>query len=372
MPQFNKRMFAMSTDRIYNFSSGPSMLPLPVLEQAASELTNYRGSGMSVMEMSHRGKDYLAVFEEVKADMRKALDIPETHEILFMQGGATLQFSAVPLNLIGKTGKADYAVTGNFSNLAMKEAKKYGEVNIACSSEERNHTYIPGQADIRISPDASYFYYCSNNTIYGTEWKYVPETGGAPLVCDMSSNIMSVPVDVSKYGLIYAGVQKNMAPSGMAVVIIDKSLTGGELAFTPKLLSYQLMIESDSMNNTPPTFTIYMLGLVLKWLEKQGGVEGMGKLKAAKAKILYDVLDTGGLFRGFADKDARSDMNVTFTTGDKEMDAKFVKEAKASGFEALAGHRSVGGLRASIYNAMPVEGVQKLAGFMREFETRNV
>lgn len=360
----------MSTDRVYNFSSGPSMLPLPALEQAAAEMTNYRGSGMSVMEMSHRSKVYLNIFDEVKADLKRLLDVPDTHEIIFMQGGATLQFSAVPLNLIGKTGIADYAVTGNFSNLAMKEAKKYGDINIACSSEDRNHTYIPAREDITVSDDASYFYYCSNNTIYGTEWKYVPETGDVPLVCDMSSNIMSVPVDVSKYGLIFAGVQKNMAPAGMAVVIIDKDLAGDELAITPKLLDYQLMIDSDSMNNTPPCYTIYMLGLVLKWLEQQGGIKGMSRIKADKAKILYDAIDDSGFYTGCAEKAARSDMNVTFRTPGEELDDKFAKEAAAAGFENLSGHRSVGGLRASIYNAMPVEGVQKLTSFMRDFEMK--
>ena len=361
----------MSTARIYNFSAGPSMLPLPVLEQAAAEMTNYRDSGMSVMEMSHRSKVYLAIFEEVKADLKRIMNVPDTHEIIFMQGGATLQFSAAPLNLIGKTGKADYAVTGNFSSVAMKEAKKYGEISIACSSEDRNHTYIPRVEDIKVSPDASYFYYCANNTIYGTEWKYVPETGGVPLVCDMSSNIMSVPVDVSKYGVIFAGVQKNMAPAGMAVVIADKSLCGNELPITPKLLSYQVMIDSDSMNNTPPCYTIYMLGLVLKWLDTQGGIEGMSRIKADKAKILYDVIDESGIFAGCAEKEARSDMNITFRTNDKDLDEKFAKEAAAAGFENLKGHRNVGGMRASVYNAMPVEGVQKLAAFMRDFEMKN-
>ncbi|MDR0491607.1 MAG: 3-phosphoserine/phosphohydroxythreonine transaminase [Oscillospiraceae bacterium] len=361
----------MPTERIYNFSAGPSVLPLSVLEQAASEMTNYRGSGMSVMEMSHRSKAYLSIFEETKADLKRLLKIPDTHEILFMQGGATLQFSVVPLNLIGRTGKADYAVTGSFANLAMKEAKRYGEVRIACSSEDKNHTYIPQQQDLVTSADASYFYYCANNTIYGTEWKYVPETGGAPLVCDMSSNIMSVPADISKYGVIFAGVQKNMAPAGMAVVIIDKALAGSELAYTPKLLSYQLMIDSDSMHNTPPCYTIYMLGLVLKWLDTQGGVEGMCKLKAEKAKILYDAIDESKMFIGCAEKEARSDMNVTFRTAGEELDSKFVKEATNAGFDNLKGHRSVGGMRASIYNAMPVEGVQKLASFMRDFELAN-
>ena len=347
------------------------MLPLTVLEHAAAEMTNFRGSGMSVMEMSHRSKAYLSIFEEVKSDLRRIIRVPDTHEIIFMQGGATMQFSAVPLNLIGETGIADYAVTGSFSTLAMKEAKKYGEINIACSSEDRNHTYIPAQEEITISADASYFYYCANNTIYGTEWKYVPETGDVPLVCDMSSNIMSLPVNVSKYGLIFAGVQKNMAPAGMAVVIINKELAGDELAITPKLMSYQLMIDSDSMHNTPPCYTIYMLGLVLKWLDEQGGIESISKLKAEKAKILYSLLDDSNFFTGCAEKAARSDMNVTFRAPSEELDDKFAKEAAAAGFENLKGHRSVGGLRASIYNAMPVEGVQKLASFMRDFETKN-
>jgi len=361
----------MSNERIFNFSAGPSVLPLSVLEQAAAEMTNYRGSGMSVMEMSHRSKVYLSIFEEVKADLKRIMKIPDTHEILFTPGGATLQFSAVPMNLIGKTGKADYAVTGNFSNLAMKEAKKYGEIHVACSSEDRNHTYIPAQSDISLSPDASYFHYCSNNTIFGTEWKYVPETGDVPIVCDMSSNILSLPVDVSKFGLIYAGVQKNMAPAGAAVVILDKSLAGHELPFTPKLMSYQIMIDGDSMHNTPPCYTIYMLGLVLKWLDTQGGVEGMQKIKAAKAKILYDVIDESKLFIGCADKDARSDMNITFKTDNEELDNKFVKAATLAGFENLKGHRVVGGMRASIYNAMPTVGVEKLAEFMRDFESNN-
>jgi len=362
----------MSTKRIYNFSAGPSMLPLPVLEQAAAEMTNYRESGMSVMEMSHRSKVYMDIFEETKADLKRLLKIPDTHEIIFMQGGATLQFSAVPMNLIGKTGIADYVVTGNFSNLAMKEATKYGQINIAYSSGDKNHTYIPAQGDIKFSPDASYFYYCSNNTIFGTEWKYIPETGGVPLVCDMSSNIMSVPVDVSKYGLVFAGVQKNMAPAGMAVVIIDKELAGYEHPLTPKLLSYKLMIESASMHNTPPCYTIYMLGLVMKWLDTQGGVEGMALIKAEKAKMLYDLLDDSRVFMGCAEREARSDMNITFRTVSEELDEKFVKEAKKAGFENLKGHRVVGGMRASIYNAMPIEGIQSLVAFMRDFEVKTL
>jgi phosphoserine aminotransferase len=361
----------MFKDRIFNFSAGPSMLPVSVLEQAASELVNYHGTGMSVMEMSHRSKQYQAIFDETKANFKRLFHVPETHEVLFMQGGATFQFAAVPLNLIGKTGIADYAVTGNFSNIAMTEAKKYGTVHIAANSEDRNHTYIPAQSQLDLSPNASYFHYCANNTIYGTEWKYIPETNGVPLVCDMSSNIMSKPVDVSKYGIIYAGVQKNMAPAGMAVVVIDKELAGHELPITPKIMNYQVMIDKDSMMNTPPCYTIYMLGLVLKWLDSQGGVEGMEKIKSKKAKLLYDVLDESHIFKGCADKEARSDMNVTFRTGDEELDAKFIKEATEAGFVNLKGHRKVGGMRASIYNAMPMEGVEKLAAFMRDFEVKN-
>ena len=361
----------MFKERIYNFSAGPSTLPLPVLQQAAAEMTNFRDSGMSVMEMSHRSKSYLSIFEETKADLISMMGVPDTHEVLFMQGGATLQFSAVPLNLIGITGKADYAVTGNFSELAMKEAKKYGEVSIAASSEAQNHTIIPDQQSLKISPDASYFHYCANNTVYGTEWKYVPETNGVPLVADMSSNIMSKPVDVKKYGIIYAGAQKNMGPAGMAVVIIDKALAGKQLANTPKLLSYELMIEKDSMPNTPPCYTIYILGLVLKWLETMGGLTGMEKIKSEKAKLLYDYIDDSALFTACAGITARSDMNVTFRTGSEELDALFVKEATASGFANLKGHRKVGGMRASIYNAMPPEGVTALVEFMKTFETKN-
>jgi phosphoserine aminotransferase len=344
------------------------MLPLSALETAAAEMTNYRGSGMSVMEMSHRSRAYLEIFDEVKASLRSALSVPDTHEILFMQGGATFQFSAAPLNLIGENGEADYAITGNFASVAAKEARKYGKINVAASSEDRDFSYIPPQDALLLSENARYFYYCANNTIYGTEWKYVPETGGVPLVCDMSSNILSKPVDVSKYGLIFAGAQKNMAPAGMAVVIIKKSLAGRELPYTPKIMSYRTAIEKDSMDNTPPCYTIYMLGLTLRWLETQGGVAGMEKRKAAKAKILYDAIDESRLFIGCAEKASRSDMNITFRTTNKDIDARFVKEAEARGFVNLAGHRNVGGMRASVYNAMPEEGVSALAEFMREFE----
>ena len=264
----------MKREEVFNFSAGPSVLPTEVLEIAGKDILNYGGSGMSVMEMSHRSKVYLEIFESTKSKMKSALSIPDTHEVLFLQGGASLQFSMIPMNLmheLGK-GKADYAVTGNFATIATKEAKKYGTVNIAASSEDKNHTYIPKQSDLKLSPDADYFYYCANNTIYGTEWQYVPETGNVPICCDMSSNILSKPVDVSKYGIIFAGAQKNMAPAGLTVVIIDKSLAGKEMSCTPLMMSYQRMIEKDSMYNTPPCWNIYMLGLVLDWLGKQGGV----------------------------------------------------------------------------------------------------
>lgn len=361
----------MPDNRIFNFSAGPSMLPLEVLERAASEMCNYGGSGMSVLEMSHRSSVYLDIFDSTKEKFRKALSIPDNYEILFLQGGATLQFAMAPMNLMGRTGRADYAVTGSFSSKAKEEAQKYGEVSVAASSKDKNHSYIPAMSELKLDPGASYFYYCANNTIYGTEWQYVPETGDVPLVCDMSSNILSKPVDVSKYGIIFAGAQKNMAPAGLTVVIIRDDLAGGALPYTPVMLDYAAMIQGDSMHNTPPTYNIYILGLVLDWLEKQGGVEGMEKIKGGKAKLIYDVLDSSKFYIPHAEKGSRSDMNVTFKTASEELDAKFAKEATAAGMSNLKGHRSVGGIRASIYNAMPVEGVQKLVAFMREFEDRN-
>ena len=361
----------MNDQRVYNFSAGPSMLPLSALERAGSEITNYRGSGMSVMEMSHRSKVFVQIFEETQEKLRRIMNVPEGYKIMFLQNGASGQFSMIPLNLIGQTGKADYAVTGNFSNLAYKEAKKYGQINLAASSEDRGHSYIPGQDQLKLDPDASYFYYCANNTIYGTEWNYVPDTGSVPLVCDMSSDILSMPVDVSKYGIIYAGAQKNMAPAGLTVVIIREDLAGHELPYTPLMMNYKTMIDKDSMYNTPPCWCIYMLGLTLDWVMEQGGVEGMEKLKKLRSGMLYDTLDASRLFHCHAEKTARSGMNVTFRTGSDEMDAKFVQEAAAAGFVNLKGHRKVGGMRASIYNAMPVEGVEKLCDFIREFEKKN-
>lgn len=358
-------------DRVYNFAAGPSTMPLSVLERAGSEITNYHGSGMSVMEMSHRSKVFMAIHAQTQEKLRRIMNIPQGYKTLFLQTGATGQFAAIPLNLMGEAGKADYAVTGNFSNLAMKEAKKYGTVNIAADSSDRDHSYIPAQDQLKLDPEASYFYYCANNTIYGTEWQYVPQVGNVPLVCDMSSDILSRPVDVSKYGLIYAGAQKNMAPAGLTVVIIKESLAGHELPITPTILNYQTMIEKDSMYNTPPCWNIYMLGLVLDWIDEQGGLEGMEKLRTLRSEMLYDVLDSSRLFRCHAEKGSRSGMNVTFRTGREELDAKFVQEATAAGFVNLKGHRKTGGMRASIYNAMPVEGVEKLCDFIKAFDKNN-
>lgn len=361
----------MGNQRVYNFSAGPSMLPLAVLERAGTEITNYNGTGMSIMEMSHRSKEYIAIFDRVMEAFRRIFHVPSSHQVLFLQGGASTQFSMVPLNLIGSTGKADYAVTGNFSGIATKEAKKYGEIHIAASSEDKNYSYIPTQEQLSLTPDAAYFHYCANNTVYGTEWQYVPQTGNVPLVCDMSSDILSRPVDVSQYGVIYAGAQKNMAPAGLTVVIIRKDLAGHERPDTPLMLSYQTHIEKNSMYNTPPCWCIYILGLVLDWLEEQGGVAGMERIKHAKAAMLYDTLDASRLFTCTAEKGSRSDMNVTFRTGDEDLDAKFVQQAASTGLISLKGHRKVGGMRASIYNAMPTEGVEKLCSFIQAFDQNN-
>ncbi len=344
------------------------MLPLPVLERASSELTNYGGSGMSVMEMSHRSAVYQSIFDETKENLRRVLSVPEEYDILFMQGGATGQFAALPMNLIGVTGKADYVVTGNFSKLAAKEALKYGDVNIAADSSDKNHTYIPHQNALRLSPDASYVHICANNTIFGTEWNYVPDTGSVPLVADCSSNIMSKPVDVSKFALIYAGVQKNLAPAGLAVVILRRDLAGHELPCTPTIMSYKTTMDKNSMYNTPPTYNIYILGLVLKWIESEGGLPAMLELRKRRAGMLYEFLDNSKLFKCPTEPESRSGMNVVFRTGDDALDARFVKAAAQEGLVNLKGHRLVGGMRASMYNAMPVEGAEKLVEFMKNFE----
>ena len=359
------------SDRVYNFSAGPSMLPLEVLQRAGAEITNYQGSGMSVMEMSHRSKVFLKIFEDTQARFRKLFQVPDNYKILFLQGGASGQFSMVPLNLISKTGKADYAVTGNFSNIAYKEAQKYGQISLAASSADKNHTYIPTQDQLKLDPEASYFYYCANNTIYGTEWQYVRDTGDVPIVCDMSSDILSRPVDVSKYGIIFAGAQKNMAPAGLTVAIVREDLAGHELPYTPLMMNYKTMIDKDSMYNTPPCWPIYILGLVCDWVESVGGLTAVEKVNIHKANMLYDVLDNSKLFTVAAEKGSRSFMNVTFRTGNDDLDAKFVAESVKQGFTNLKGHRSVGGMRASIYNAMPVEGVEKLCKFIQKFDKEN-
>ena len=358
----------MSREHVYNFSAGPSVLPERVLEQAKAELTDYGGSGMSVMEMSHRGAVFQEIFDGAKAKLKAALAVPDSHEILLLQGGATLQFAAIPMNLMAGGG-ADYAVTGNFSKKAAREAEKYGEVRLAFDGSDTGYDRIPAQSELQLSPDARYFYYCANNTVYGTEWQYVPESP-APLVCDMSSDILSRRVDVSRYGLIYAGAQKNMAPAGLTVVIVEKSLAGRELPCTPEIMSYRTLIEADSMLNTPPCWCIYMLSLVLDWLEEQGGVAGMEALRRERAGLLYGYLDESAFYTAHAKPGSRSDMNVSFRTPSPELDAVFVREAAARGLMQLKGHKAAGGLRASLYNAMPVEGVRALVGFMKEFEVR--
>ena len=356
--------------RVFNFAAGPSQLPLEVLEEAGSEITNYHGSGMSVMEMSHRSPLFQQIFQETKDRLRKLMHVPENYEILFLQGGGSTQFSMVPLNLMSRTGKASYAITGHFSQVAANEAKKYGEVSIACSTAANDYDHIPGQHELIIDQESSYFHYCANNTIYGTEWSYTPDTGNIPIVCDMSSDFASRRIDIAKYGLIYAGAQKNMGPAGVTIVIIRKDLAGNALPVTPLMLNYQTMIDKDSMYNTPPCWSIYMVGLILKWIEECGGIEAMEQRKKQKSSLLYRVLDDSRLFHCHAKPGSRSDMNVTFRTGDADLDARFVEEAAQQGLVNLKGHRLVGGMRASIYNAMELEGVERLADFIEQFDRK--
>ena len=356
--------------RVYNFSAGPSMLPEKVLKQAQAELLEYGDSGQSVMEMSHRSKWFDAIITETEATLRRVMNIPDHYKIGFFQGGATQQFAMVPLNFM-TTGKADYIVTGNFSNLAAKEAAKFGEANIVASSKDKNFTYIPDVNAIPYNKDASYIHICQNNTIFGTQYVEVPQVEGVPLVADMSSMILSKPVDVTKYGCIYFGVQKNVAPAGMAIAIIRDDLLGKAADNVPTMMNYTTLINKDSMYNTPPCWCIYMLGLMCDWLEQQGGAAGMEKINIAKANMLYDVLDNAKLFTVAAEKDSRSFMNVTFRTASADLDAKFVAESVEQGFTNLKGHRSVGGMRASIYNAMPKEGVEALVDFLKKYEAEH-
>lgn len=357
--------------RVFNFSAGPGALPLEVLEKAQKELVCYGDSGMSVMEMSHRSKPYEAIIKGAEAKLRQIMNIPDNYKVLFLQGGASLQFAMIPLNLMRNSYKADYIESGMFASKALKEAQKFGEVNVVASSKADKYSYIPKVTKEQFNPEADYVYICANNTIYGTKYHDYPDTGNVPLIADMSSCILSEEVDVSRFGIIYAGAQKNLGPAGVTLVIIREDLIGHAKDSVPSMLNYKLMVENESMYNTPPTYGIYMLKLMFEWIEAQGGVVALEKRNKEKAALLYDFLDASQMFKGTANKEDRSLMNVTFVTGDDTLDAKFVKEATAAGFVNLKGHRSVGGMRASIYNAMTLEGVQQLAEFMKKFESEN-
>jgi phosphoserine aminotransferase len=367
--QKNKGGFNMG--RVYNFSAGPAVLPEEVLKEAADEMLDYKGTGMSVMEMSHRSKAFDDIIKEAEQDIRDLMHIPDNYKVLFLQGGASQQFAAIPMNLM-KNKVADYIITGQWAKKAYQEAQKYGKVNAIASSEDKTYSYIPDCSDLPISEDADYVYICENNTIYGTKYKTLPNTKGKTLVADVSSCFLSEPVDVTKYGVIYGGVQKNVGPAGVVIAIIREDLiTDDVLEGTPTMLKYKTQADADSLYNTPPCYGIYICGKVFKWLKKMGGLEVMKQRNEEKAKILYDYLDQSKLFKGTVRKEDRSLMNVPFVTGDKDLDAKFVAEAKAAGLENLKGHRTVGGMRASIYNAMPKEGVEKLVEFMKKFEAEN-
>ncbi len=357
--------------RVYNFSAGPAVLPEEVLKEAADEMLDYKGCGMSVMEMSHRSKVYDTIIKEAEADLRELMNIPDNYKVLFLQGGASQQFAAIPMNLM-KNKKAAYIVTGQWAKKAYQEAKIFGEAVEVASSADKTFSYIPDCSDLAIPEDADYVYICENNTIYGTKYKELPNTKGHVLVSDVSSCFLSEPVDVTKYGVIYGGVQKNVGPAGVVIVIIREDLiTEDVLPGTPTMLKYKTQADNDSLYNTPPCYGIYICGKVFKWLKKMGGLEVMKQRNEEKAKILYDFLDESKLFKGTVVEKDRSLMNVPFVTGDADLDAKFVKEATATGFVNLKGHRTVGGMRASIYNAMPKEGVEKLVAFMKKFEEEN-
>ena len=358
-------------NRVYNFSAGPAVLPVEVLEEAAAEMLDYKGTGMSVMEMSHRSKAYQQIIDQAEADLRELMNIPDNYKVLFLQGGASQQFAMIPMNLM-KNGVADYIITGQWAKKAYEEAKKYGKANAIASSADKTFSYIPDCSDLPISEDADYVYICENNTIYGTKFHQLPNTKGKLLVSDVSSCFLSEPVDVSRYGIIYGGVQKNIGPAGVVIAIVREDLISDDvLPCTPTMLKYKTHADNGSMYNTPPAYGIYICGKVFAWLKKQGGLEVMKERNVAKAQVLYDFLDQSRLFHGTVVKEDRSLMNVPFVTGDKDLDAKFVKEAEAAGFVNLKGHRSVGGMRASIYNAMPMEGVQALVAFMKKFEEEN-
>lgn len=358
--------------RVYNFSAGPAILPGEVLREAQAEMMDYRGTGMSVMEMSHRSKTFEAIIQEAEKDLRELMNIPEKYKVLFLQGGASLQFAMIPMNLM-RNKVADYIVTGQWAKKAWQEAQKYGKANKIASSEDRNYSYIPDCSDLPISEDADYVYICENNTIYGTKFQELPNTKGKDLVADVSSCFLSEPVDVRKYAVLYGGVQKNIGPAGMVIAVIREDLITDEaLLGTPTMMKYKTHADAGSMYNTPNCYCIYMCGKVFKWLKRRGGLEAMKEYNEKKAKILYDFLDSSRLFHGTVEKEYRSLMNVPFVTGNSELDAKFIQEAKEAGFENLKGHRTVGGMRASIYNAMPIEGVEALTAFMKKFEKENL
>ena len=357
--------------RVYNFSAGPAVLPEEVLQEAAADMMDYRGTGMSVMEMSHRSKAYQAIIDEAEKDLRELMNIPDNYKVLFLQGGASQQFAMIPMNLM-KNKVADYIITGQWAKKAWQEAKMYGQANAIASSADKTFSYIPDCSDLPISENADYVYICENNTIYGTKFHQLPNTKGKLLVSDVSSCFLSEPVDVTRYGIIYGGVQKNIGPAGVVIAIVREDLiTEDVLPGTPTMLRYKTHADNGSMYNTPPAYGIYICGKVFKWLKKQGGLEAMKERNEKKAAVLYNFLDESKLFRGTVEKKDRSLMNVPFVTGDEALDAKFVKEAAAAGFQNLKGHRTVGGMRASIYNAMPMEGVEALVAFMKKFEQEN-
>ncbi|HUH94880.1 MAG TPA: 3-phosphoserine/phosphohydroxythreonine transaminase [Casimicrobiaceae bacterium] len=357
--------------RIFNFGAGPAVLPEPVLRTAAAEMLDWHGSGMSVMEMSHRGKEFISIYEKAQADLRTLLAIPASYRILFLQGGAVAENAVIPMNLLAGRSRADYVNTGSWSQKSIKEAKKYCAVNVAASSEDRNFTYVPAQSSWKLSPDAAYVHVCTNETIGGVEYQWTPDTGAVPLVADMSSHLLSRPVDVARYGVIYGGAQKNAGLAGLTIVIVRDDLLDRALPITPSAFHWQEQAAADSMVNTPATYAIYIAGLVFEWLESQGGVEAIEKRNMAKAKLLYDYLDGTRFYTNPVRREDRSRMNVPFKLHDEALDEAFLKGAKERGMVQLKGHRSVGGMRASIYNAMPIEGVQALVDYMREFERRH-
>lgn len=357
--------------RVYNFSAGPSMLPESVLNKAAEEMLDYQGSGQSVMEMSHRSKEFEGIIKGTEALFRELMNIPDNYKVLFVQGGASTQFSAIPLNFMNGSGKADFVLTGQWATKAYQEACRYGDCKVVASSKDKTFSYIPKLDKAEFRPDADYFHICMNNTIYGTTYHEIPDTGSVPLIADISSCFLSEPIDVSKFAVLYGGAQKNVGPAGVTIVIIREDLLGKARDITPTMLNYQTQAENDSLYNTPPCYSIYMCKLVLEWIKNLGGLPAMKTHNEAKAKVLYDYLDNNSMFKGTVVKEDRSLMNVPFVTGSEDLDAKFVKEAKQAGFVNLKGHRSVGGMRASIYNAMPIEGVDALVEFMKKFEEDN-